>query len=128
MKSRLAVDALTSAIARRGGDVAGRTVHSDRGPQFRSRKFLRESARHDLAGSMRQVTSAGDNAAMESFFALQQNNVLDQQRWTTRHQLRLAVITWIERTYHHRRRQTRLGRQTLIEYETINTTQAALAA
>ena len=47
----------------------------------------------------------------------------DRQRWQTREQLRLAIITWIERTYHRRRR---LGRLTPIEYETIN--KAAQAA
>lgn len=128
MKSGLAVNALASAVARRGGDVAGCIVHSDRGSQFRSRRFLRELARHDLTGSMGQVASAGDNAAMESFFALLQKNVLDRRRWATRQELRLAIITWIERTYHRRRRQARLGRLTPIEYETINTTQVALAA
>jgi len=51
---------------------------------------------------MGQVASAGDNAAMESFFALLQKNVLDRHRWATRHELRLAIITWIERTYHRR--------------------------
>ncbi len=71
-----------------------------------------------MVGSMGQVGSAGDNTAMESFFALLQRNVLDRQRWATRDQLRLAIITWIERTY-HRRRQTALGRLTPIEYETI---------
>jgi putative transposase len=49
---------------------------------------------------MGRVGACGDNAAMESFFALLQKNVLDRQRWSTREQLRLAVITWIERTYH----------------------------
>lgn len=34
----------------------------------------------------------------------------------------LAIVTWIERTYHRRRRQTSLGRLTLVEYETIKTT------
>jgi transposase InsO family protein len=58
---------------------------------------------------------------MESFFALLQNNVLDRQRWTTRDQLRLAVMTWIERTYHRRRRQRALGRLTPVEFETIHT-------
>jgi transposase InsO family protein len=128
MKSSIAVDALNSAVARRGGDVAGCVVHSDRGSQFRARKFLRELTRHQLVGSMGQVASAGDNAAMESFFALLQKNVLDRRRWDTRHELRLAIITWIERTYHRRRRQARLGRLTPIEYETIETTQAADAA
>ena len=73
--------------------------------QFRSRTFLDELRRHDLVGSMGQVGAAGDNAAMESFFALLQKNVLDRHRWTTRQELRLAIITWIERTYHRRRRQ-----------------------
>ena len=45
---------------------------------------------------------------MESFFALLQKNVLDRRTWTTREQLRIAMVTWIERTYHRRRRQRRL--------------------
>ena len=95
--------------------------------QFRSRKFLAALRRHHLVGSIGQVGSAGDNAAMESFFGLLQNNVLDRQRWTNRQQLRIAIITWIERTYHRRRRQARLGKLTPIEYETMNTPQVALA-
>jgi putative transposase len=54
----------------------------------------------------------------ESFFAQLQNNVLDRQRWTTREQLRLAIIPWIERTC--RRRHWRLAASHPIEYETIN--------
>ena len=127
MKSQLAVDALESAVARRH-DVAGCVVHSDRGSQFRSRRFLRALARHDLVGSMGRVGSAADNAAMESFFSLLQNNVLNRQSWATREQLRIAIVTWIERTYHRRRRQPRLGRLTPIEFETIMNTPAALAA
>jgi putative transposase len=127
MKARLALNALTSAVMRRG-TTAGCVVHSDRGSQFRSRKFLAELRRHQLVGSMGQVGAAGDNAAMESFFALLQKNVLDRHRWATRQQLRIAIITWIERTYHRRRRQARLGRLTPIEYETIMATTTAMAA
>ena len=127
MKSKIAVDALNMAVARRGS-VAGCIVHSDRGSQFRSRKFLAALRRHQLKGSMGQVASAGDNAAMESFFALLQKNVLNRQRWHTRHDLRIAIVTWTERTYHRRRRQQRLGRLTPIEFETIMTTPALQAA
>lgn len=127
MKSRLAVQALENAVAMRG-DVAGCVVHSDRGSQFRSRRFLRALARHRMVGSMGRVGSSGDNAAMESFFALLQKNVLDRRTWTTREQLRIAIVTWIERTYHRRRRQARLGRLTPIEFETIMNTTVALAA
>jgi transposase InsO family protein len=76
---------------------------------------------------MGRVGSSGDNAAMESFFALLQKNVLDRRSWTTREQLRIAIVTWIERTY-HRRRQRRLGRLTPVEFEVIMNTTAALAA
>ena len=127
MKSSLAVNALENAVARRS-NVAGCVVHSDRGSQFRSRKFLRALARHDIVGSMGRVASCGDNAAMESFFSLLQKNVLNRRTWTTRDQLRLAIVTWIERTYHRRRRQSRLGRLTPIEFEAIMNTPAALAA
>ena len=85
-------------------------------------------ARHGLVGSMGQVGAAGDNAAMESFFALLQNNVLNRQRWTTRDELRIAIVTWIERTYHRRRRQAGLGRLTPVEFEAIMTTPASQAA
>jgi putative transposase len=102
-------------------DVAGCILHSDRGSQFRARKVHRALARHGLVGSMGQVGAAGDNAAMESFFALLQKNVLDRRSWNTRDELRIAIVTWIERTYHRRRRQARLGRLTPIEYETIMT-------
>jgi len=101
MKSRLAVAALNNAVARRdvnGVDVAGCVVHSDRGSQFRSRKFVRALTCHELAGSMGRVGTCADNAAMESFFSLLQKNVLNKQTWATRNQLRIAIITWIERT------------------------------
>lgn len=127
MKSRLAVQALENAVAMRG-DVAGCIVHSDRGSQFRSRKFLRALSRHRMVGSMGRVGSSGDNAAMESFFALLQKNVLNRHCWTTRQQLRIAIVTWIERTYHRRRRQQRLGRLTPIEFETTMNTTATQAA
>ena len=129
MKARLVVAAIEMAVARRGGDVAGCIVHSDRGSQCRARKVHRALARHGMVGSMGQVGSAGDNAAMESFFALLQKNVRNRRRrWATRDELRIEIVTWIERTYHQRRRQTALGRLTPIEYEMIMTPQTALAA
>ena len=102
-------------------------MHSDRGSQFRSRRFVETLRHHGLTGSRGRVGACADNAAMESFFSLLQKNVLDRQRWLTRQELRLAITTWIERTYHRRRRQRRLGKLTSIEYETINRT-ALLAA
>ncbi|MBF6207693.1 IS3 family transposase, partial [Streptomyces gardneri] len=64
----------------------------------------------------------------ESFFALLQKNVLNRRSWCSRDELRLAIVTWIERTYHRRRRQAILGRLTPVEYETIMTPLASQAA
>lgn len=65
---------------------------------------------------------------MESFVALLQENVLDRRTWATRQELRIVIVTWIERTYHRRRRHRRLGRLASVEYETVTTSPAALAA
>jgi len=127
MKARLVVAALDNAVARRD-EVASCILHSDRGSQFRARKVQRALTRHRMVGSMGQVGSAGDNAAMESFFALVQRNVLDRRRRDSRDELRIAIVTWIERTYHRRRRQAALGRLTPIEYEMIMTPPATQAA
>jgi putative transposase len=76
---------------------------------------------------MGRTGACGDDAPMESFFALLQKNVLNRNRWQTRDELRLAITTWIERTYHRRRRQRRLGKLTPIEFEMLFT-QVAQAA
>jgi hypothetical protein len=127
MKARIVVAAVEMAVERRG-DVAGCVLHSDRGSQFRARKVHLTLAQFQMVGSMGQVGTAADNAAMESFLALLQKNVLNTRRWATRDQLRVAIVTLIERTYHQRRRQQRLGRSTPTEYESIMTPPAALAA
>jgi putative transposase len=126
MTRHLAIRAVRAAIARRQphGTVI---VHSDRGSQFRSRDFRAVLKAAQLSGSMGRVASAGDNAAMESFFALLQTNVLDRRRWRTRAELEYAIISWIEHTYNHRRRQRGLGKLTPTEFELAFTksTQAA---
>ena len=77
---------------------------------------------------MGRVRASGDNAAMESFFALLQNNVLNRQSWVTREKLRTAIVVWIERTYHRKCRQAALGRLTPAKFETIIPKPVALAA
>ena len=55
----------------------------------------------------------------QSFFSLLQRNVLDRRTWNTRGELRIAIVTWIEKTYHRRRRQAALGQLPPVEYESI---------
>ena len=77
------------------------------------------SKNNGLFDSMGRGAAAGDNARMESFHSLLQNNVLDTKKWETREELRLAIVRWIERTYHRRRRKRSLGRMTPVEFEAV---------
>ncbi len=113
----LAVNALRYAVALRKPFKT--IVHSDRGSQFRSTDFTDELTKHGLLGSMGRVGAAGDNAAMESFFALLQKNVLNKKQWNNRAELRLEITYWIEAIYHRKRRKDALGKLTPIEFETI---------
>ncbi len=127
MKARIVVNALEMAVTHQG-QPAGVIVHSERGPQCRSRKFCKALKRYELRGSMGRLGACGDNAAMESFFALLHKNVLDRRSWGTREELRLAIVSWIEGKYHRKRRQHRLGKLTPIEYELIMNPATTLAA
>lgn len=127
MTAQLAVTALRTAVARRQprGVVV---VHSDRGAQFRARSFRAVLTAAGLQGSMGRVASAGDNAAMESWNALLQKNVLNRRRWRTRDELHQAIVFWTERTYNRRRRQRALGKLTPVEFELAFTAQTAAIA
>lgn len=87
-------------------------VHSDRGLNPFSIPGIPRRAQsirtHRIDG---RVASAGDNAAMESFFALLQTNVLNRRRWRARPELSY-VIHWIEHTHSRRRPQRGLGELT----------------
>ena len=125
MTAALAVRALDNAVI--GRNYRGAIVHSDRGSQFRSRAFVARLKHYNMVGSMGRVGACGDNAMMESFFSLLQKNVLDRQRWRTRAELTSRIVNWVERTYHRRRRQPRLGRLTPVEFELVFNTQATAA-
>ena len=93
------------------------------------------SPNEDTGGSViLRVTSADTTLprsmirVSQSFWSLLQTNVLNQQRWTTRQELRLAIVVWIERKYHRQRAQDTLGGLTPIEFEAKLTEPLTLAA
>ncbi|MDP3972252.1 MAG: IS3 family transposase [Candidatus Nanopelagicales bacterium] len=120
--SSLALAALRNATSLR--EPRRCVLHTDHA-QFRSRAFTNALTTAGMNGSMGRVAADADHAAMESFFSLLQKNVLNRKRWKTHEELRLAIIVWIERTYHRRRRQQGLGGLTPIEFEILRTTPQA---
>lgn len=66
----------------------------------------------------RGTGTCADNAAMESFFALVQNNVFNRQRWQTRGELRLAI--GLDRTHLPPSTSSGSPRLTQIEFEAVS--------
>ena len=64
-----------------------------------------------------RVATAGDNARIEPFHWLLQNNILDSKKWESQEELRIAIVNRIEETYHRRRRKCSLGKITPVQYE-----------
>jgi len=67
--------------------------------------------------SLGSVGDALDNAMMESFWSSMQNELLNRQRWNTRVELSNAMFDYIGVFDNRRRRHSKLGYVSPIEYE-----------
>jgi transposase InsO family protein len=116
MESRLVVDALEMAVARRlPGE--GLLAHSDRGSQYASEHYQRLLARHGIECSMSGVAQCWDNAPMESFFASLKKELIHHEDYQTRAQARASIFEYIEAFYNPKRRHSSLGYVSPAEYE-----------
>jgi len=77
---------------------------------------------------MGRVASARDNAAMESFHALLQKNILNRRRWRTRAEPCYEIITWIEHTHNRDVDNARSASSHPVEFELALTARVDLAA
>lgn len=126
MNTTLVTGTVNMALASRNVPP-GLILHSDRGGQFHAHEYTNLLTEHGIRQSMGNAGSSADNAAMESYFALLQKNVLNLHKvWSSRQELAHAIFIWTHHDYNRRRKQTKLGGLTPTEYETIN--QAATAA
>ena len=129
-KTDLVVDAVTMAVARRGGHVPGVIHHSDRGGEYTSHALERELRRHGALASMGSVADCFDNAMAESLFATLECELFDQQpggRFESRRDAKLAVFDYLEAFYNPRRRHSALGQISPAQFEARHTAQSAAA-
>lgn len=129
MRAELVIDALQMAVARRRPQ--GRPIHhSDQGSQYTSLVFTQRCRSVDIDVSMGSKGDCFDNAAMESFHASLKKDLIHRQSWPTKAEARTAVFGYIETFYNRRRRHSRLGMLSPIDYEnsTLSRSEAALAA
>jgi putative transposase len=112
----LAVAAIHTAVAVRGGDVAGVVFHTDRGSTYTAEAFTTACERLEIIQSMGRVGSCFDNAAAESWFSTLEHELLSRRCFATRGEARRAVAGFIER-YNTRRRHSACGGKSPIDYE-----------
>ncbi len=120
LRTELVADALDMARLRR--KPVGTVVYSDRGTQYTSWLFGHRLREAGLLGSMGKVSSAFDNAMIESFFGSMQIELLDRRIWTTRAELASAIFKYIEAFYNPVRRHSALDYSSPIDYERHHTT------
>jgi len=116
MESRLVVDALEMAIARRRPGV-GLLTHSDRGSQYASEHYQRVLALAGIVCSMSEVGQCWDNAPMESFFGRLKCELASDEMFTTRSQARAELFEYLEVFYNRVRLHSSLGFLSPVEFE-----------
>jgi putative transposase len=116
MTAQLVTDALVMAIWRRGKPDA-LLHHSDRGSQYTSEQFQRLMADHGVVCSMSRSGNVWDNAAMESFFSSLKTERTGRKTYRTRDEAKADVFDYIERFYNSKRRHSRIGYMSPMEFE-----------
>jgi putative transposase len=116
MESRLVVDALDMAVARRRPD-AGLLAHSDRGSQYASEHYQRTLAAAGIVCSMSEVGQCWDNAPVESFFGSLKRELAPDELFATRDRARAELFEYLEVFYNRVRRHSSLGFVSPTEFE-----------
>jgi putative transposase len=116
MPAELVVDALEMAVARRQPG-AGLVHHSDQGSQYVALDFGQRLRKAGIAQSMGSKGDCFDNAAIESYHATVEKELLRGRSFRTRQEARSAVFDWIECWYNRQRRHSRLGYRSPEQFE-----------
>jgi len=117
MASRLVVDALEMALARRLKGSSALVAHSDRGSQYVSAHYQRRLAEERITCSMSRRGDCWDNAPVESFFASLKKELVHHEDYATREQAKSSIFEYIEAFYNRARRHSSLGYIAPAEYE-----------
>ena len=112
----LVMDALMMAVWQRG-KIDALLHHSDQGSQYTSEQFQRLLADNGITCSMSRAGNVWDNSAMESFFSTLKTERTASKVYRTRNEARTDVFDYIERFYNPRRRHSKLGYISPMEFE-----------
>ena len=116
MESRLVVEALSMALARRRPG-AGLLAHSDRGSQYASDHYQRALDAEGIVCSMSGVGQCGDNAPVESFFGRMKCEIAASELFATKVQAKAEIFEYLEVFYNRVRLHSSLGFVSPVEFE-----------
>lgn len=123
MTEELVTEALLMAFKRR--DVKpGLVIHSDRGVQYRSRKYIDFMKSWGCKPSMSRKGNCWDNAPMESFFSRLKVELIYAEQYASISEAKSGIFEYIEVFYNRLRRHSAIGYMSPVEFEE----KAALAA
>ena len=126
LRTELVLDAMNMAVWQRRPK---RVIHhSDQGTQYTSIAFGLRCKEVGVRPSMGSVGDCYDNALCESFFASLECELLDQRRFRTQAEAKMAVFDYIEGFYNPRRRHSSIGQKSPINFERLHRVAAKDAA
>jgi putative transposase len=117
LRAEIVIDALEMAVARRR-PAPGLIHHSDQGSQYTSLIFTRRCRSVGIDISMGSRGDCFDNSAMESFHATLKKDLIYRRSWPSKADTRTAIFEYIETFYNRRRRHSRLGMRSPLDFET----------
>ena len=117
MTSRLVVDALEMAVARRPEGSSDLVAHSDRGRQYASEHDRRRLEEEGIVCRMSRRGNGWDNAPRESVFARLKKELVHDEDYATREQATASIFEYIESFDNRVRRHSSLGYVAPAEYE-----------
>ncbi len=123
MTEALIEDALTMAFDRREVEP-GLVVHSDRGVQYRSQRYVDCLNRKGCRISMSRKGNCWDNAPMESFFSRLKVELIYAKNYRSIEEAMSGIFSYIEIFYNRKRRHSANGGLSPAAFEE----KAALAA
>lgn len=108
MKVDIVIEAFDQAVRSRkpNGPVI---FHSDKGGQYKAKKFRRRLQRKGFRQSMTGVNHCYDNAVAESFFGTLKTELIRGKIFASRHEAEAAMFEYIEVFYNRVRLHSSLG-------------------
>ncbi|ARD49728.1 transposase [Sporosarcina sp. P33] len=116
LKAELVVSALQKALVCRQ-PPKGFLHHSDRGSQYCSKEYIPLLEEHNAQISMSRKADPYDNACIESFHATTKKELIYRWGKIGREQAKQEIISYIDGFYNLRRRHSKLGYLSPIEFE-----------